>query len=98
MNPQMSVRGLAWDAKQQRRVLHRELQMVCSELVKSGGCGTSGQMGHRSHEPRDCSAVEDDGWKVDSGQTSSSSGPHSNPSAAVRVSTSPEGEDHQAKH
>ena len=37
-------------------------------------------MGHRCHQQHDWSTVEDDGWKVDSGQTRSSSGPHSNPS------------------
>ena len=37
-------------------------------------------MGHRGHQQHDWSTVEDDGWKVDSGQTRSSSGPHSNPS------------------
>ena len=39
-------------------------------------------MGHRSHQQRDWSTVEDDGWKVDSGQTRSSCGLHSNPSVA----------------
>ena len=37
-------------------------------------------MGHRGHQQHDWSTVKDDGWKVDSGQTRSSSGPHSNPS------------------
>ena len=33
--PQISVRSLAWDAQQQRRMFHSGMQMVCSELAIS---------------------------------------------------------------
>ena len=42
--------------------------------------------------------MENDRWTVDGGQTRSPSGPHSNPSVAVRGCTSAEGENHQARH
>ena len=61
------------------------MQVVCSELVKSGDWKL--RMGLGSNQQRDWSSVENDRWKVDSGQTRSSSGPHSNPSVAVRGST-----------
>ena len=89
MNPDISTEfGLGCETTAQNVVLG--MQMVCSELTKSEDW--------RSHQQRDWSTVEDDGWKVDSGQTGSSSGPHSNPSVAVRGSTNPEGENHQARH
>ena len=62
----------------------------CVQSQRNSEIGTSGQMGHGSHQQRDWSTVESDRWKVDSEQTRSSSGPHSEPSVAVRGSTSPE--------
>ena len=94
---QISVRSLAWDAKQQRRMFHWECRW-CVQSSRNPRTGASGQMGHRSHQQRVWSSVEDDGWKVDRGQTRGSSGRHSKPSVAVRGSTNPEGENHHARH
>ena len=70
--------GLAWNAKQQRRVFQRECRW-CIQSSSNLEIGTSGQMGSGGNQQRDCSAVENDRWKVDSGQTRSASGPNSNP-------------------
>ena len=65
------------------RVFHRECGQ-CVQSSRNPETGTSGQMGHRSNQQCDRSTMENDRWTVDSGQTRSSSGPHSNPSVAVR--------------
>ena len=95
--PQISARSLPRNAKQQRRVFHRQGRW-CVQSSGNPETGTSGQMGHGSNQQRDWSTVESERWKVDRGQTRSSNGPSSNTSVAVRGSTNPEGGYHQARH
>ena len=95
--PQVPVRNMVRDAKQQCRVLHWERRgRVQSQ--RNSKIGTSGQMGQRSHQQCDWSALENDRWKMDSRQARSTSGSHSNASIAVRWSTRSEGKNHQARH
>ena len=82
IEPQVLVRDMARNAKQQCRVLHWERRgRVQSQ--RNSKIGTSGQMGQRSHQQRDWSASENQRRKMYSRHARSSGGSHTNPSVAV---------------
>ena len=95
--PQISMRSLTRNAKKTVQCVSSGMQTVCSELAKSGAWNlrTDGTL-------KAVNSVFGVPWrvthgKVDSGQTRSSSGPHSDPSVALRGCTSTLGENHQAR-
>ena len=62
---QVSVRSVAWNEKQQRRMFHRECRR-CVQSQRNSKIGASGQVGQRSYQEHNWSAMENDRRTMDS--------------------------------